>query len=70
MIDCNSCENLNLTEKEQEDKKEQTGRKEDHICLIYNQIVFHNGCYFFEPKEMLYPCRKCLKDNYINYKTR
>ena len=64
MMDCNNCKNLNITEKEQTDKKE------EHICLKYNIRVLHHNLFGEKPNERLYPCTKCCTDNYINYEER
>lgn len=62
MVDCNNCKNLNMTEKEQLDKRRY------HICLKYNKRVFHNTS---NPKHKstLYPCGDCRCDNYESYET-
>ena len=63
-MDCNKCKNLNITE------KEQTDEKENHVCLKYNARVFHNSYMIREKTEKLYPCWNCWNDNYIYYKER
>ena len=63
-MDCNNCKNLNITEKQQADKKE------DYICLKYNNRVFHNSYTIREKTEKLYPCWNCWNDNYMNYEIR
>ena len=64
MIDCNNCKHLNVTEKQQTDKKEH------HICLKYNKRVFHDSYTIREVTEKLYPCWNCWNDEYINYELR
>lgn len=64
VMDCNKCKNLNITE------KEQTNKKEDHMCLKYNRRVLHNNFRGKEPTERLYPCVQCCDDNYMHYEER
>ena len=64
MVDCNKCKHLNITEKEQTDKKE------DHICLKYGRRVLHHNFFGEKSTEILYPCTKCCNDNYKNYEVR
>ena len=63
-MDCNNCKYLNITEKEQTDKKE------NHICLKYNQKVFHTSFILKGKERKLYPCWGCRNDNYANFATR
>lgn len=64
MVDCNKCKHLNITEKEQTDKKEV------HICLKYNKRVFHNSYKHIKHREFLYPCKMCENNNYESYENR
>lgn len=63
MVDCNNCKHLNITE------REQTNKKENHICLKYNKRVFHNAN-TIKHEKMIYPCLDCLNDSYSNYGIR
>lgn len=51
-IACNYCRNLNITE------LQQTNKKENHICEKYNKRVFHRGRKF-----NIFPCNECLEDD-------
>lgn len=62
-MDCNKCKHLNMTEKEQVDKRK------DHICLIYNKRVFHNSN-TVKHDERLYPCWKCRDNDYACFEDR
>lgn len=51
-INCNYCKNINITELQQTDKKE------NHICEKYNKRVFRRGRKF-----NIFPCNECLEDD-------
>lgn len=51
-INCNYCRNINITE------LQQTNKKENHICKKYNKRLFHRG-----RKHRIFPCDQCLKDD-------
>lgn len=65
-IDCNNCKHININEHEQSDKKE------DHVCKLYNVRVFHNIVKAFMGihDNKIYPCLKCKDDNYKNYENK
>lgn len=58
MRDCNECNQLNITEDEQ-DALWGKGISEDHYCLKYNKRVFHRTrARVHDPK--IYPCSECM----------
>jgi hypothetical protein len=65
-VDCNDCEHVSLTEKEQVDNSR------PHICNFYRIRVLHRSV--LKPRSALhyrlYPCRQCCEDNYANFKNR
>ncbi|OOM17199.1 hypothetical protein CLSAB_19190 [Clostridium saccharobutylicum] len=65
-IDCNNCTNLNLTEQEQIELKD---NKQWHKCNKYNSQVLHlSNAKNHNPK--LYPCSECIMDQYKNYELK
>lgn len=62
MQDCNYCNYINITEKEQNYKKTK-GVFVPHICLKYNKRVIHRSS---RPNhsEYLYPCEECIGETY------
>jgi hypothetical protein len=65
-IDCNDCINLNITEEEQRELKD---NKKWHKCNEYNSQVLHlSNTKDHNPK--LYPCMECKSDIYRHYHKR
>lgn len=59
-MDCNDCEYLNITEKEQ--RRAGHGNYIPHICTKYNKRVIHRAS-SMRHKARLYPCEECEKEN-------
>lgn len=62
MKTCNLCSHLSPTE------KEQTRKKEPHMCTKYNERVFHheyNGVIHEFRDPNIYPCEKCVLDDML-----
>ena len=59
MIDCNNCPHISITEEVQDYLKKEVGKTAlyPHICMKYNQRVYHLGN---EP--MIHPCQQCEKE--------
>ena len=62
-MDCNYCRHLSCTEKEQEHLKKVFGEVIPHICIKYNQQVFHmaGATRSLNHSRMLQPCDKCIE---------
>lgn len=61
VIDCNYCNYLNISEREQNKLK-----GEPHICLKFGKQVFH----YVNTKEhasYLYPCSECVCSEYVSF---
>lgn len=59
-MDCNDCEYLNITEKEQ--RRTKHGNDIPHVCTKYNKRVIHRASSRYH-KARLYPCEECEKEN-------
>lgn len=66
LIDCNNCENINITEFQQNFR----GTKDDHICKYYNKRIIHRCTSACTHETRIYPCYDCEKEQYRNYKER
>lgn len=57
MQNCNLCEHINMTEKQQHE----TAPGKLHICLKYGRRVFHRSN---RPgyHEMIFPCEECVEN--------
>ncbi|MDP4147582.1 MAG: hypothetical protein Q8936_24465 [Bacillota bacterium] len=53
MVNCNECKNINLTEKDQIDKRIH------HKCLKFNKRIFHRSQNPKIEHEYIYPYGKC-----------
>ena len=64
VIDCNDCKNISITEAEQMKQ----GNHNLHICQYYRERCKHNT--MKRDAEFIYPCSKCVSDNYSNFRSR
>lgn len=64
--DCNECKWLNITEYDQRNLALIGLHMRPHICERYIERVVHkdNG---LDHHSYIYPCDKCVKDNYKHY---
>lgn len=60
MMDCNDCQYLNITEKEQ--RQTNHGNYIPHICTKYNKRVIHRAS-SRQHKSYLYPCEECVEES-------
>lgn len=60
IANCNDCKNINITE------EEQTNKKENHICLKYKKRLFHRSCVIKNYHKFIYPCEECNGKDFIN----
>ena len=61
-IDCNVCQHLHITEREQNIIKQRGNVFEPHYCTKYNKRVIHYP--YNEP--MIHPCDECIKEKENN----
>lgn len=59
-MDCNDCEYLNITEKEQ--RRTNHGNSIPHFCTKYNKRVIHRAS-TRRHSGYLYPCEECEKES-------
>lgn len=65
-VDCNDCENINITEVEQRT----TENNKPHICLKYMKRCFHRSQEKDYHDIFIFPCDECWKDEYRNFKEK
>ena len=61
-MDCNDCEHLMITERQQNELKTDGFGFAPHICMKYDKRVFHRIQSRFH-SGYLYPCEECEKEN-------
>ncbi len=62
-MDCNYCRHLSCTEQEQEHLKRVFGEIILHVCIKYNQQVFHmvGAARSLNHRAQLHPCKECIE---------
>lgn len=65
MINCNRCQKVSVTEKEQHAAPE----CQPHICTEYKRRVFHNSSRLGFHKH-IFPCVECEKDGFSHFAER
>lgn len=64
--DCNKCKHLNMTEEEQQERKDNSSF---HKCNVYNSRLIHfSNKKYHHPR--LYPCRECKVDFHKRFESR